>query len=789
MKRILGNGNRAVKFTVLFSMIIAFLGMAGHVQAAPDQSGISLKASVGYQGYMKQNEWYPARFTLTNTTDEDLKGELVISFLMMNLQTSSDIVIPAELPKGTAIELTASIPGELLNQNNNQIRFFKDSFKSGKTVPIIGNDYISVRTANTNTIGVISRDPDTLNFMPSLNQRGYDIAVLPIEEKELPTDPILWDSIDVLVINDMATASWDENKIIAIQDWVRQGGTLVLSGGAGYSKTAEAFIQIAPVEATGTTNLTSVSSLVSAGGAALKLDTPMSISSVKITDGKTVLAENGLPLAVTRPVGFGSVIYVAFDPSLAPMSTWSGSAVLWASLFQKTLTPVQPGSMNVSNEMYWNMNHLIDQFPSIKPPDFMFLLLMFVGYMIIVAPVLYLILAKADRREWSWWLIPSLSVVMGMVIFFFGAEDKRNISAHTIELIELTGRGEAVHSGATAVFMPTGGTVKAEFDEKVNIKTYQSSSQSAALALDGKQQVVTETGGTSMIWRSVPYWSTRKAWLERRMMDSDPGQLTLAYKQLKNEIEVTAKNDTTTDLTHVSLLINGQSLLFGDLKQGESGKTSIKNGVGSFSGYYSYGDTIFPYPSNRVKDDFYRQRQLVDNYVNRNNGGILPPSPVIIGFSIDHDESYKVNGKNIRFDNLKLWAQKLETSFIDGNRVIVPAGLVNPMIKENRMQRLENYGNGTYSMSDGELVIEYQLGQSEQVTYDKLDIFFNNGAPNSIATVTAWNDKTGKWTEIKDAVASPGEYLINNQTLRMKITAAGSIDMNLPLIAMEGEVH
>ncbi|MEV5024657.1 DUF7408 domain-containing protein [Paenibacillus sp. LPE1-1-1.1] len=789
MKRILGNGNRAVKFTFLFSMIIAFLGVAGHVQAAPDQSGISLKASVGYQGYMKQNEWYPARFTLTNTTDEDLKGELVISFLMMNLQTSSDIVIPAELPKGTAIELTASIPGELLNQNNNRIRFFKDSFKSGKTVPIIGNDYISVRTANTNTIGVISRDPDTLNFMPSLNQRGYDIAVLPIEEKELPTDPVLWDSIDVLVINDMATASWDENKIIAIQDWVRQGGTLVLSGGAGYSKTAEAFTQIAPVEATGTTNLTSVSSLVSAGGAALKLDTPMSISSGKITDGKTVLAENGLPLAVTRPVGFGSVIYVAFDPSLAPMSTWSGSAVLWASLFQKTLTPIQPGSMNVSNEMYWNMNHLIDQFPSIKPPDFMFLLLMFVGYMIIVAPVLYLILAKADRREWSWWLIPSLSVVMGMVIFFFGAEDKRNISGHTIELIELTGRGEAVRSGATAVFMPTGGTVKAEFNEKVNIKTYQSSSQSSALTLDGKQQVVTETGGTSIIWRSVPYWSTRKAWLERRMMDSDPGQLTLAYKQLKNEIEVTAKNETTTDLTHVSLLINGQSLLFGDLKQGESGKTTIKNGIGSFSGYHSYGDIIFPYPSNRMKDDFYRQRQLVDNYVNRNNGGILPPSPVIIGFSIDHDESYKVNGKNIRFDNLKLWAQKLETSFIDGNRVIIPAGLVNPMIKENRMQRLENYGNGTYSMSDGELVFEYQLPQAEQVTYDKLDIIFNNGAPNSIATITAWNDKTGKWMEIKDAVAAPGEYLINNQTLRMKITAAGSIDMNLPLIAMEGEVH
>lgn len=789
MNRFLRKGNRAVIFTVLFSMIAALLGVTGQVQAAPEESGILLNASVGYQGNMKQNEWYPARFTLTNTTDADLKGELVISYLIANTQTSSDIVIPAVLPKGTAIELTASIPGELLNQNNNQIRFFKDSFKSGKTVPIIGNDFINARTTNTNTIGVISRDPDTLNFMPSLNQRGFDIAVIPIEEKELPTDPVLLNTIDTLVINDMATASWDEHKIKAIQDWVRLGGTLVLSGGVGYSKTAEGFKQITPLEAMGTTKLSSVSSLVNAGGAALKLDSPMTVSTGTITDGKAVLAENGLPLAVSRMIGFGSVIYVAFDPSLQPMSTWSGSAVLWASMLQKTLTPIQPGSINVSNEMYWNMNNLIDQFPSIKPPNFTLLLLMFVGYMIIVAPVLYLILVKADCREWSWWLIPTLSVITGIAIFFFGAEDKRNISSHSIEIIELTGRGEAVRSGATAVFMPTGGTVKAEFDEKVNIKTYSANFQNAALALDGKEQVIMENDGTSMIWRSVPYWSTRKVWLERRMMDSEPGQLTLAYKQSKNEIEVTAKNDTSTDLTHVALLINGQSLLFGDLKKGESGKTIIKNGIGSFSGYYSYGDKIFPYPSNRTKDDFYRQRQLVDNYVNRNNGGILAPSPVIVGFSIDHDQSYKVNGKNVRSDNLKLWTQKLEPSFVDGNRAIVPAGLVNPIIKQNSMQRLENYGNGTYSMSDGELIFEYQLPNSGHVRYDKLDIIFNNGIPNTIMTVAAWNDKTGKWTEIKDAIAAPGEYLIDNEILRMKVTAAGSIDMNLPLIAMEGEVQ
>ncbi|WP_054028894.1 DUF4350 domain-containing protein [Bacillus sp. FJAT-28004] len=784
VNRFINFRNRTIAYAVIISMIAAFLGISGSVQAASLENGIALETSVGFQGYMKQNEWYPARLTLTNRTSEDLKGDVVVTITGAN-----DLVIPVELPQGTAIQLTASIPGEVLNKNNSKIQFYKDSYKSGKIIPIIGNDYIDVRTASSYTIGVISRDPDTLNFMPSLNQRGYEITVIPIDEKELPNDPVLLKTLNTIVINDMATAGWTEPQIEAITNWVQQGGTLVLSGGAGYSKTAEAFHEISPLEASGTSTISSAASIASFGGTPLTLEKPLVISTGRIIDGKTDVAENNLPLVVSRNYGFGSVIYIAFDPSLEPMSTWAGSAMLWAKLLKNNLTPLQPGMMNSSNSMLWNIESIVDEFPSIKPPNFMLLLWMFVGYMIIVAPVLYIILAKTDRREWSWWLIPAFSVVTGVAIFFFGADDKRNLSAHTIEIIELTGQGDAVRSGATAVFIPSGGTVTAEFDKKENLIFYSNYNQNGNPATDGKTQLISENNTTTAVWRSVPYWSTRKVWMEKQTMNSDTGQLTLAYKQSRHSIEVSATNNTTTDLTNVSLLINGQAQLIGDLKRGESGQTTITKKTNNQSGYYPYGQMMFPYPSNRGKDDYNRERQLVDRYVNRGNGGIIPPDPLLIGFSTDHEQKYKVNGETIRTDNLKLWVQKVDTAFIDGNRVIVPAGLINPIITENATSHLENYGNGNYSIGEGELTFEYLLPNDHAAVYDHLEILFNSGTKTTNLALTVWNEKTGSWTDTNSAAAAPNEYLINNQMVRMKFSVIGSVETSLPQIALEGEIR
>lgn len=788
MKKIFEAG---VRTAVIGLIAAALMPLPERAFAAPKEEGIEVHTTVGYQGLIKQNQWYPVRFTLTNKTGNDLKGELVLSSVSGMSSSTADYVVKTELPVQTTVELTIAVPGDVLAKDSNKIRFYKNRVKDGDTVPILGNDYATSRVTTSYTIGVLSRDPDTLNFMPSLNQRGYDITVIPMEEKQLPDQGLLLQPLDTIVINDIATAGWEQEQIAAVKDWVMQGGTLVLAGGAGYSKTAEAFADIAPVAAGGTSELASSDALAGYAGAALNGNQPFTVSTGTLNEGaQSLLSDGGVQLAASRQAGLGKVIYAAFDPSLEPFAAWSGSAALWSGLLQDTLRPVGLGQVFGPENMFWNLQHIVEQFPSVKSPDFMLLLVMFVIYMFVAAPLLYIVLAKTDRREWSWWLIPSLSIVTGIVIFYFGAADKRVISAHTIEIVELTGQGEGVKSGATGLFVPNGGTVKLDFNEERHIVSYPADIQSGELSLDNKTQLYMD-GPTSALWRSVPYWSTRKLYMAPKTIGDKAGKLSLSYTENAGKVEINVTNDTASDLTSVALMMNGSVQLIGDLKVGESGKVQMPSAANSQLGYYPYGETLFPHASSTGGNDYVynRESELVNFYMNKEQSGLVPQPPVIVGFSIDHEPQYKVNGDDVKADNLTMWVQRLGEVKLEGDRIYVPAGIVKPVITENKMTRLDQYGNGVIYVSQGELTFEYALPNSETVNYSELELIFNNSyaMPNNMSW-SIWHEKDKQWVDATGAVvAGLGEYAVGGRTIRMKLNTTSDVETSLPLIALKGE--
>ncbi|GIQ66552.1 hypothetical protein PACILC2_51200 [Paenibacillus cisolokensis] len=101
---------------------------------------------------------------------------------------------------------------------------------------------------------------------------------------------------------------------------------------------------------------------------------------------------------------------------------------------------------------FWGLQQIADMFPSLNPPDIRILLVCFLIYLVLVAPVIYLLLYKIDKREWAWWLIPAVSVATSIVIFLVGVADKRTMMTHSVQTIELTGLGDGFQTGVTAIF-------------------------------------------------------------------------------------------------------------------------------------------------------------------------------------------------------------------------------------------------------------------------------------------------------------------------------------------------
>lgn len=774
--------------------------------AAPED-GIGIRAEIGLAGVVKESRWTRLRITVTNGTGKELSGELQFTMIQPNGGYNQQFASEAQLPAGSPVVIEMTVPGIPYNKNNNRIRFVQTK-GADQVVPITeGAAYVDTFTQNDTLIGVVARDPDTFNFMPLLNQQGHRLKVQPISPDELPRRALQLDGLDMLLLNDTATGSWSGERVRAIRGWVQQGGTLIVAGGAGYAKTAEAFADLVPLAAEGTSQWNNPDKLTEWGDQkALDAAAAVTVSTGKLQAGQIILADAGQILAASRTFGSGQVVYAAFDPSLAPLAAWAGSPALWSRILVGTLG--QPANQMAGAAFgygngFWELDNAINQFPSIKQPPIGMLVLFFALYILVVAPVLFLILRAFDRREWAWWIIPIVSIACSFVIFNVGAADKNQMLAHSLRTVELAGNGEAVRSATVGVFVPKGGNVRAAFESDATLMPYPDSSGGGTGNVDANEtmQGVRMNGeAATAVWRDVPYWSVRKAWLQ---YEASPGhgQFTVSAKSVSaSHLELAIRNDTPTDLTNVSIVTGGAAFPVGDLKAGESGSVALPAADLSsiYAGWNDYGGFVFPRGAGQG-DPYSRERGLLNGYMNGEGRDLDERKPLIVGFSKDQTSWFTVQGKQAKSDNLTLWVQPLDGLAAAGKDAILP-GMVQPVVTKLEMQSLgRDYPSNRLNLSQGSLEFEYPLpvlqdGSSGLASGGTLTVYPADMAVGAVA-LSIWNESKGEWEPLPSSpipvnpVDEAGAYVTSGNTIRMKIEAQARAEYAWPGIGWEREVR
>ena len=757
--------------------------------AAETAGGIEMRWELGFQSVYKEEKYTRLSLTLTNRTERDLRGDVVFAYHDGYLK---EIAVPAELPRDTPIVVEMTVPGMPYNKDNNRIRFDEGGAGSGRQVRLLsGQPYLQSSGVYSITIGVVARDPDTMNFLALLGSRGYDLRTVALKEDDLPADPLQLGALDMLVLNDVPTGGWPKERIDAIRGWIIRGGTLIVSGGAGYAKTADAFADLVPVAPGGTTVLESARIIESIGGEPLPSGSPITVSTGKLRAG-TVTLMDGVAISAVRSYGAGSVLYAAFDPSVEPFASWGGSSRLWERMLngvglQPILVRVHYG---YGNDL-WSYDSILSHFPSLKPPKIGNLSLFFVIYVLLAAPFLYLLLRRLDRREWMWWIIPVLSVICSVVIFTVGSADKRTVKAHSVRAVQLSGDGWADRSAAAAVFVPSGGRVSVTFDGagfSVPLRD-ESIVQSGIAGLRGDKFVRMNGGEATAVWRDVPYWSIRKAWVH---LGSSPGygqfDAEIVYDGSFYHLEVT--NNTAADLTQVHVLMNGTAYRVGDLKRGETGTVSIPYvGGGQFINHGSVGSLLFPHRGG--DDPHVRERGLLDAYLNNARKiGIRESSvPLIVGFNADRESWFEVNGSAVPSDNVTLWVQPVDLSSVGAGGGV--PGIVQPVITQNAMREFGNFDDNLLEMADGTLNFEYPLPWRDEPRRS-FTIRQQEPAAFNDATLSVWNEADGKWEPVQMNAASytlpePAEsYVTDQHTVRMRLEVTGRIRYRLPDLELGG---
>lgn len=253
------------------------------------------------------------------------------------------------------------------------------------------------------------------------------------QPQDVPDDRRGYDAVDTLVLGDLSLDKLPQERLGAIQDWLRSGGTLLVPGGADVRRLqAPVLADMLPVTVTGVQTRTGVSL------PALKtnLAGPLTANAFSIKPDSIPVKGTG-NLLIQRQYGLGKVLFLAFDPLSGEMGTanlrplWQGIMALTqpmdrafdADRLQNTQfgggsgpyggpmgSPYGPGGTS------WNFADVAMEMPSVKAPSFNLLGGYLLLYLLLLSPVNFFLLRRFKRPEWAWITVPVV-----ILLFTFGS--------------------------------------------------------------------------------------------------------------------------------------------------------------------------------------------------------------------------------------------------------------------------------------------------------------------------------------------------------------------------------
>ncbi len=180
--------------------------------------------------------------------------------------------------------------------------------------------------------------------------------------------------------------------------------------------------------------------------------------------------------------------------------------------------------------------------------------LFLVGYLLLLAPINYLVLKRRDKREWAWATVPLLVLVFSVGAFAWGrSKNGGRVLLSVASLVEAgSGRSEASVQASAGVFAPVRGrytlTLQAPNTLSRTLDRYSSNDNEPLYTYTDTSRGLTEIRGAQ-----IPMWGARTFEFHTASVAIGQG-VTLNLRRTKTAWEGTITNQTGSDLKGAYLL-------------------------------------------------------------------------------------------------------------------------------------------------------------------------------------------------------------------------------------------
>lgn len=257
---------------------------------------------------------------------------------------------------------------------------------------------------------------------------GRTVAAGVADATELPSHWCGYEGADIVVLatgdpKSYAGLKSEGPQVLALEQWVRMGGTVLLCAG----RNAEVLLapdaplaRFAPGRLVRTLPLRQSSAIEAYCSSSVPLPRErvggrldLRVPQFAEVEGTVEAREGNLPLVVRRTLGFGTVVFAALDPEMPPLRDWADRRLLLDRLLDVDLAPPEDArASGVAlhygfDDVAGQLRSALDQFSHVPFIPFWIVVALVVGYLVLIGPVDYFFLHRvAGRMTLTWITFP-----------------------------------------------------------------------------------------------------------------------------------------------------------------------------------------------------------------------------------------------------------------------------------------------------------------------------------------------------------------------------------------------
>jgi len=451
---------------------------------------------------------------------------------------------------------------------------------------------------------------------------------------------------------------------------------------------------------------------------------------------------------------------------MEPLSAWTGNSSFADKVIGSVLPDYYLGEMYQKGMMVQDNMYAIDNalrnIPELPLPKTSYLLFLYTAYILLAAPVSYLILKRLDKRELMWLVVPVLSVAFSGVIYVSGMGTRLTEPiTNIISVIDVDNSGTIAPKTYAGVFTPNKDSIRVEAGADFDIRPLQLNhgyyggpmpNENAPKRIDSK---VIVSPKTVLEFYKNGIWSMRTLALETD--DVLQGKLESNLNYAKGAFTGMLKNTSGFDLEECYIITPNQYANVGPVKNGETKQINVKPSS-YFGQRYDLMNAIYkdPYsvpqkPNQKIKltqeelaksrKDMQKRQVLEYGFMNDSYQGF--EAKLIAWSSTPVSKEVLVNGKGTRKYEKSFITAKVNLSFRDGNNVEYPLGFLKPTVINNlNAGNYDEFGKMFYGR--GSFEIHYKMDSSIKVESVKTQYTVGNAQR---VRQYIWDTQKGEWVE------------------------------------------